>query len=470
MKNFKKYKCFVLLILVTMSSVSCSDWLDVSPKSEIEESEIFKTTGGFQDVLVGNYILLQDTKLYGYDLPITNLEIMAQQFDVNVQQSAWMNLAIHDYELAEGQISLVWNGMYNVIANCNSLINNIEHSSINFKDQYYEVILGESLAMRAWLHFDLMKLFHPSYVSSTTFKGMPYVTEFKVDPTKSSSSEQLMENILDDLERAKAFLKDNDPLITGEDFDEEFLQNREHRLNYYAVCGILARVYLYKGDKVNALINANEIITSTSYPLVDEFDIEVNKDYTFDQEFIFSVDNDKLSTNFFKNFNLQSLNTSSILYSHKGTSDLFQGEDIRFKNWFTSNVSGKNLLQKYLRNDEDEYKYNSAMPILKIGEIYLIAAECTADVDLPQSFEFLNLLRRNRNALEFDGEQTISNLNDELLTEYRREFVGEGQLFYFYKRLNYPVMYVGDEPSVLMDDESYTFPIPKAEIQFGGRN
>jgi len=55
-------------------------------------------------------------------------------------------------------------------------------------------------------------------------------------------------------------LKVNDPYFTGipdGEFDfmtaNGFRQNREYRLNYYGVSALLARAYLYKGDKSKAL-------------------------------------------------------------------------------------------------------------------------------------------------------------------------------------------------------------------------
>ena len=62
-------------------------------------------------------------------------------------------------------------------------------------------------------------------------------------------------------------LKVNDPYFTGipdGEFDfmtaNGFRQNREYRLNYYGVSALLARAYLYKGDKSKALEYATKVI------------------------------------------------------------------------------------------------------------------------------------------------------------------------------------------------------------------
>ena len=51
----------------------------------------------------------------------------------------------------------------------------------------------------------------------------------------------------------------------------------------------------------------------------------------------------------------------------------------------------------------------------------------------------------------------------ELAREYRREFMGEGQLFFLYKRLNSPVISYADVDAVA--EKVYTFPLPITETE-----
>ena len=55
---------------------------------------------------------------------------------------------------------------------------------------------------------------------------------------------------------------------------------------------------------------------------------------------------------------------------------------------------------------------------------------------------------------------------NEILKEYRKEFFGEGQLFYYYKRLDQKI--IADHDNVtLVDIETpgYVFPLPEAELE-----
>lgn len=56
------------------------------------------------------------------------------------------------------------------------------------------------------------------------------------------------------------------------------------------------------------------------------------------------------------------------------------------------------------------------------------------------------------------------NLDTDIYAEYRKSFVGEGQLFYYMKRRNFTSIegvVEGNFPNL------YTFPLPDTEIEFG---
>ena len=64
---------------------------------------------------------------------------------------------------------------------------------------------------------------------------------------------------------------------------------------------------------------------------------------------------------------------------------------------------------------------------------------------------------------------TIELLQDYLTLEYRREFFGEGQLFFYYKRLNeerIPDAVSDWENEVRMTKTEYVVPLPESEIKY----
>ena len=59
---------------------------------------------------------------------------------------------------------------------------------------------------------------------------------------------------------------------------------------------------------------------------------------------------------------------------------------------------------------------------------------------------------------------TVGELLDAIELEYRREFFGEGQLFYYYKRLNSPRIPKSDGTELTVTADKYTWPIPEGSV------
>ena len=112
-----------------------------------------------------------------------------------------------------------------------------------------------------------------------------------------------------------------------------------------------------------------------------------------------------------------------------------------------------------------EYFHAVLMPLIRLSEVYYIAAECTTD--LGEAARWLNLVRKARN-LEEKKFNSFSEVQAYLTAEYRREFYSEGQLFYRYKWLNasaidYCTINIADKL-----EQVYILPLPDQEKEFGG--
>ena len=94
--------------------------------------------------------------------------------------------------------------------------------------------------------------------------------------------------------------------------------------------------------------------------------------------------------------------------------------------------------------------------------VYLIAAECCPDPKVGR--DYLNVVRSARNVKNVEDEVDLMTAIEQ---EFRREFLGEGQLFFYYKRKLYDI--VGAEDKVGIEDLKavYNLPIPTSEIDFG---
>ena len=56
-------------------------------------------------------------------------------------------------------IENIWAKAYSVIANANEALTNMEGQESSLNEVYYHVIKGELLAIRAYMHFDLLRLY-----------------------------------------------------------------------------------------------------------------------------------------------------------------------------------------------------------------------------------------------------------------------------------------------------------------------
>ena len=102
------------------------------------------------------------------------------------------------------------------------------------------------------------------------------------------------------------------------------------------------------------------------------------------------------------------------------------------------------------------------MPAIRLTEMYYIAAECLKEKDIDGALRMLNAVREARG---LDGFSNIDKdvLQKEIAKEYYREFAGEGQLYFYHKRVG----------TVNIDgvhaNAAYVFPMPDVEIDLGRR-
>lgn len=119
---------------------------------------------------------------------------------------------------------------------------------------------------------------------------------------------------------------------------------------------------------------------------------------------------------------------------------------------------------KYYMDNTDAFFRK--MPMIKLSEMYLIVAECSFDTDSETSLEYLNALRdhriRNHVHLQYLSKESIQD-------EMRREYLGEGQMWYVMKRNNLKIETGASSGDIEPSDVVYVFPMPDAEIEDGHR-
>jgi len=488
MKNIKQLfpACLFGLLLLF---ASCIKWLDVKPKTQIKEEDQFSSKQGFTDALFGIYQNSAGEGGYGKHLTYGLLDILAQRYEnKNITTSVYGKLARYNYSDTEVKsvIDSVFANSYRSIAQANYLLKNLESNGTVLDENSKAIIKGEAIGMRGFLHFDLLRLFADRYADGAN-AGVPaiaYLTAFTVFPQARLKASAVLDSCEKDLKTAESLLSVNqniDQIASnqGSTNPDLFLQFRQNHLNYWAVKATLARLYLFKGDKVNALKYALEVINSQKFSFVNPSNINAEPttdgaDLTFTSEHIFSiyVSNLKIyADKFFKNGDLAGETTD--LFSTRSKLDAtYQstlagyGTDVR-KPSATRNlwneVNTSLVYTKKYWSDKSTNVKQRLIPVIKLAEMYYIAAESATSI--AEGTNYLNVVRKNRLIPEIAAPATTAAFDTELMFEYRKEFYAEGQLWFYYKRKN-----IGTLPDGVgnpMTVAKYTFLLPEAEIEFG---
>ena len=478
--------------VVLVCGVGCSDFLDVQPKDKQSEEQLFSTRGGFYTAVNGIYNKVASTALYGKNLSYELVDVISKRYlplSVNTYLTALSTFAYTGEEV-EKELENTWTTAYNTVLNCNVLLENLEESEGVLQGQEYRVLKGEMLAVRAFLHFDMLRLFGPVYKLHPEAASIPYNESSKVAALPLMTADSVLhEKILRDLDEAEKLLADSDPVIEngpmaalGED-EEVYLRYRQLRMNYYAVLALKARVYLYAGEQANALAAARKLLTDPKvdeyFPAVDPNKLLANQDNpdrVFSTEVLAGIyvkDRADIHTTYFSSEQAG----TNYLHPRKNyvNANLFAEEtqDYRFQScWRTAsneNEGGYDFIKyeeiaKPTQAGETEYFYAVFMSLIRLSEVYYIAAEC--EPVLADKYGWLNKIRERR------GLSTLTVVSDEdfmkrLRTEYLREFMGEGQIFFMYKRLYAHLLSDengNDANAYEAREERYVLPLPSGEI------
>ena len=275
---------YTMILACVALLASCDSWLEVKPYDKISEDELLKSEEGYQKMLNGIYIDLNSEALYGKSLSVEMIEVMGGAYAIGSETSVWGNYKdLDSYKYGtdywRDRMDQTWNKAYALILNCNKILENIDANQHLFTNGNYYVVKGEAMALRAMLHFDMLRLFGPVYSKDSDKSAIPYYTKQTNTPEPLLSAQDAASNVVADLEEARTLLA-NDPVKTEGTLmsgsisgTSNFMRYRALRLNYYAVEALLARAYMYMGDKANAFKYATDVIKTAdngTFPFVDK--------------------------------------------------------------------------------------------------------------------------------------------------------------------------------------------------------
>lgn len=489
----KILKKIFILCSCALPLVSCNDWLNVVSGSQVSADDLFETRSGYYEALTGVYInmgancygqnytwFVNDLTSYPYQQSSTNLMINALQNHLYSSRSDVKTLCEN-----------MWRGGYNVIANINIILENMEnHQDLFYTSLEYNLIRGELLGLRAYLHFDLMRMFGVSDWSGDNASKLtvPYVTVFDKEPVPQKSYSETEALLLADVNEALSCLQ-SDPVRGSkpDNFDatvnaDGYWNNRTKHLNYYALKALAARIYQWKKDYDTASGYADDVISSVLDKNVVSwlepgsfagYTSDDKRDWTFSCEHVFSLEVtglwDNVSSYLFETslsspMRIEADFIDNILYQRQdATGSLAGSEDVRGPVVMMKSVSSGYNCYKLYGSTNYSNEYRNRMPMIRLSEMYYIMAEaCIMDGNPSEALALLDEVRSHRGVQsEFPA---TADAPTELMKEYYREFVNEGQLFYWLKHNNVTSSLF---PSFAVTAADLVYPYPDEETSYG---
>ncbi len=500
--NMKKLLSILSIACLTLFP-SCNDWLDITPQGQVEAEELYETTQGCNSVVTGIYHTLSSSSLFGQNLSYGLIDIMAQYWDFSTNTSHIYYPATqfnYDDTNVDGQITTMWQQLYYAITQCNAFIYYSDPYKENIK--HYDLLLGEVYGLRALAHMTLFELYGPVIHSTADLQksAIAYRTEYNNVSKNFDTGEVVLQKAAEDLNRAiELFAEDpiRDPensrradLNTSVLDYEDVLNFRGARMNYFCALGLMARLEMLRKNPTAAYTYATRVIQESEgiLSLIDTNNIANNtnmSDWNFSTEILGSFYTNNLYdlTDDFFQMGENAGNTNNVIFIDKNRVEALtnyvygrtpdgSGQDIRLF-WFQGNQeTGRNDFMKLKESPVlttiDPYAYYPEVPIMRLSEIYYIACEAQIGVNNTLALEYLNDLRSTRRLDALTGPYDDATLLEYLVREARKDFIGEGRMFFMYKRLFYDI-YTVRGLTVPATDAIYVLPIPDEEYEYTGQ-
>ena len=439
------YKVMGCAILAASLSSCVNDWLDVAPSDGTDADAALTSSSDLDAARTGMYKALKGNSSF--------VDYYGQQFfvygdvhagdDYQYNNIGGSNRASFYYDMnyqtaSEFNTSTVsWQSPYVVIGRANRIIAAAEGGKLSDAVEAkakIEQYAAESKVLRALAHFDLVRIYGKPYTEDQGASlGVPLVIgvlESNAKPARSTVAE-VYTQVVKDLTEAIS----SNALAT------------ETKPGYVSVWGakaILSRVYLNMGDYANALSVAEDIIKNSGAALWtrDQYFKAWDASTPNESEFLFrlnvagSTDNNDLNSI----GNLQQRDGYKEMVATKKFVDMLTSDpkDVR-NNMFLPATAPKEVeaygtnkvfLNK-LRGQGGNLRNVTIVPIIRLSEVYLTAAECAfRNNDKTKAVEYLNDLVKNRTTTKA-SLATVDNITlERILIERRKELIGEGQRYF----------------------------------------
>jgi len=490
MKNTYSRKVSALMLTgaLTLGIVACdTDRLNPVPKNQFTDKVVFDTPDRilaqvnnlYSAVKAGSF-LGGRTEVYG--------DVRAEDFlnRSNNGVTAWLVWNHTVNENSQNDVTNMWAAAYFAINQANVFIDGMEankekFTAAPFAADYATTTAVQSIAearfLRAISYHYLLQFYAKPYIAGSGSKpGLPLRLNGEVDSNNNdlarSTVDQVYTQIIADLDFAEANLIDDygDPTLNT---------TRAHKNTAIA---FKTRVYLTKGDYAKVISEASKIVGDAA-----PFDSKANVDNGLldDVTEVFTVEDNREELLALPYSSLDQPAVQAALGQYyrspdgtnpgtgeftvnTGAESIFadnvslEPTDDRRVNWFYQGKPGGDwYLNKYTQGTP----YLDRVQIIRWAEVLLNYSEAiartTAGVD-PKALALVNAVRTRSNGTEWAPADNAT-LIDNIMTERRIEFLGEGLRNQDIMRLLGTFPGKGSIPPVDPSGIEYVWPIPSNE-------
>lgn len=452
-KNMR-YSFYVLLILALVSS--CKKYLERAPIDTVPEVSVFSNFGGLKNAITGAYAGISGA----IEGEIYQTALVTDEAMLPTENSTGRGVIVFRWQYDPGQggeATAAFNNFYAALNRLNEIVNSIANVPTNTPAEEAEKnqIKGETYALRAFCHFELLKTFSVSFNSSAL--GVTYMERSEIGlPGRNTTGEVFA--------KAKADLAVALPLLPV-----SFTQNTRFTRN--AALALLAQIALYEKDWDGAINYATQLITANSLATQAQFQ-QVWKDLG-NAEVLWkirrNVGEGRVGDTYYDR--TQGINIYSPSKELRDSYDAVN--DVRYSAYIQDQGGGRFRLAKYIGGDAANPNL-ADIKVFRLAEAYLIRAEANAEKNnLVSGAADLNTLRAARiTGYTNQAFATKEALIDAVMNERFRELAFEKSRYFDLKRKLLSITRLPEDAinalgavTLAPTDAKYLMPIPLRERQ-----
>lgn len=219
---------------------------------------------------------------------------------------SYLRILIIHQVLVESTFKSIYSNFYNTIVQANSVLENLQlHGEVIENEKLRKMIEAEALGIRAFCHFDILRLFGQLPQNATIHVQLPYAKTVGVETIPYYTFDDYVGLVLDDINKAQNLFKECDPVLdypfaelnaaSGVGLEDSYMGYRRFRFNYWAMEALKARLYLYIGNKEKAYTAAHNVIDAKTNSGQIVIDLVRSKD--FYSECILALSNNEIKDN-----------------------------------------------------------------------------------------------------------------------------------------------------------------------------